>query len=991
MNDKVRRSDQPIIHRDVAARALSLLQEPDEIAFDLDAPETLDSTELGELISRAERRHQASSLFTRHPSGAQLQGRMLGPGWGIPSIGAVLLAFHAGAEIDARSLAGASGKPEDEVGQDLYHARRALTGSEAEACQHMRPLIGRYADSSLPRDAMIGLINHARACEQCRELAAEFRSLDERIHDAVEAAETILPATESSRLRVRRNPLLLWVPIIVVILVALIILAVISPGTSSSSEASSLFPDKADSEHRGWLILSSEHEVMAFDLESGERRRILEHPAHDWWNPRIISPGAELAVRWEEYTRVDQRIGALRAYDMNGERQFLHRWSGPRSRTFSGWLDNRTVIFTERGASRRSGDAPASPDSTSPSIVAANLESGEERVLYQGALDRVEPSPDGTFIAIVRPEEGPWPGKTIDILQFDDEAPSPIVATLERRYLSWTGRMVWAPDSSAIFVAAIPKDDDPTSPFVSSDSAPGAYDFERLQLVRIETTGDISEIQVDLEASGWIVPQAFSQDGRQLAVVTNESQDRDGDWRHAVLDLSTGQITRSDELVPGARWWKTEALWIPGEESFLTQRVASNRFQTEVDGIAPESLILNTLDESGAARSPTIVFQDTTTLNLRRGTGLGMLRAVPDEIMRFDDDHADERPRPQISTPLSQATSNQQLISQSSIASTGRYVLLRQHDSEAGSRDRLMHLQAWAGTDSDAPGTHDYAWLPRETAVVGVDPPDTELGQGSRIMFVATERFSPLHGFRIDPASVDEDVDRSYRLPIVSVDGARLGFFVRDYRAGSVQLWIDSWRHGAQQIDSWDYPDDTRLEPTLELIWTGQSSFAYSRVVDWVDGYPQRIELVRGVLHEDGDVELIAVHRFQAGGRDHGIDLADLAIAPGDQLVAIRLRHFTGDDPDRDSRDSIHINSTSDLSQSIELIRADPGEGLTWLGGDEWLVAGINGRLALLDSTGQEIDYLTETPAAFPVLTRPAEIWYQDLTGDGRIMRITFD
>ena len=975
-----------LIHRETVSRVLSLLEPAEEISLDLDESDRLDSGSLAGLMTRVYRRHQATGLLNRIPFSHATAEQMLGPGTSVPSNGAVLLAFHAGAELDGTTLAELWRMPLDDVGRSLYEARVAVIGSEIGACEQMRSRLGRFADPALSSDETFALVNHSRACQSCSAVLDEFRALDERIADAVAAAPVIQPADRSERRTLIGNPLLLWIPIILIVVAAIAVLGLLGFGTSAQPGTAALFAEQEAMEHRGWLITASEHEVIAFDLESGERRRILEGPAHDWWNPWIISPDAELAVRWEEYTRVEERIGALRAYDMQGERQYLHRWRGPRSRTFSGWLDSRTVLFAERGPTARAGVELEIPDEMAPSLIAADLETGDEDVIFRGPLDKAVPSPNGEYLAIVRPAASPWPAKTVDLFRVSGDEEPERVAQLEHRHLSWPGRMVWADDSETVYFPVIPERDTPDTLPERGDAAPGQYEFERITIAGLGVDGSVAEFENSAEQQ-WLVPQSIAPDGQTLSLAVNHDLDRDSDWFHGQLDFEHEELSLFEESIPGARWWNSEAVWSPDSDEVLHQEVVSDRFEAgDGDAAVPVSLVLSSV----GAELPSLVFQDSTSLQLRRGTGLGLLRWVPDEAMQLTGEEGSGRPNASEPRALSQASTDHQLISESAVASTGRYVLLRQHDPEAGSRDRLMHLQAWGGTQSESANSGDFAWLPREPAVVGVRRPDNDSESGSRLVFVGTDQISPLHEFEIDPAGIGDQENRVYRRPVFSPNGANLAFMVHDMGSGSTELWLDPWERDPFQVTSWELDGDARIDPSMNLTWIADDSLIFTHVTSWDDGYPREIELVRADLHSAADPELTTIYEFSTRGSDRGIDLADLAVGPDQSRIALRLRSFTGSDPD-DARDAILVSPVEDLAQSIEIVRTDPGDGMTWLDDDNWLVAGIDGRIALLEATGREAEYLTQGPAAFPVLIGPSEIWYQDLADDGRIMRIAFD
>jgi hypothetical protein len=210
---------------------------------------------------------------------------------------------------------------------------------------------------------------------------------------------------------------------------------------------------------------------------------------------------------------------------------------------------------------------------------------------------------------------------------------------------------------------------------------------------------------------------------------------------------------------------------------------------------------------------------------------------------------------------------------------------------------------------------------------------------------------------------------------------------VQNRRDETVSLWLGPWHERAAVIEEWEFPEDTSIEPRLIAKWIRYDTLVFTMVTDWDGGYPQRISLMRGVVDDGGDVEITELRTFNAGARDAGIDLLEIAISRNDEYVAFRLRHYSSSDPDSSATDSIQISPTSDLTQRIETLRDDPGEGMTWTHNGDWLVAGIANRIALLDHTGRNLTYITDEPSAFPLLVGDSEVWYKEKTTPLRIKR----
>lgn len=220
------------IDRDRVSRILSLLQRQEEIAIDLGDEETPGIDELRRLLHRVQQRHQASSVFSRLPFGPGATGKPLDPSSGVPSTGAVLLAFHAGGRIDLATLAQAMGINNSRAGRELYAARIAVTTPDDHACDHMREAIGRYDDDTLADESMMALANHSRSCEDCSRTLENARSLDERLRESIRTAPAIVPVDPSYRANLNRKPMLLLIGILAVAVIALITLLVVSYGAA---------------------------------------------------------------------------------------------------------------------------------------------------------------------------------------------------------------------------------------------------------------------------------------------------------------------------------------------------------------------------------------------------------------------------------------------------------------------------------------------------------------------------------------------------------------------------------------------------------------------------------------------------------------------------------------------------------------------------------------------------------------------------------------
>ncbi len=973
------------IERDTVSRILALLQRQEEIAIDLGNEEVLGPDELRSLLRRVHQRHQAFGVFSRIPFGTGATGKALDPSSGISSTGAVLLAFHAGGRIDLDTLSRALGIDPAETGSALFKARMSVTAPEESACDHMQEAIGRYDDPALQAETLIALVNHSRACDVCSAALKNSRALDERLRETVRTSPAIVPADDNHRASLNRNPMLLLVGILAVVIIAIVTLLVVGYGAARESGAAPLLEGSAiEQEHPGWLLVSTESEIIALDLASGSRRNVMSHPAHDWWNSIIVSPDGDLVVRWEEYSRVEERVGSLRVFDLQGERQFIQRWFGLRTRNFAGWLDNQTVIFTERGPSRRQGPDTETEPGDETSVVAADLTTGEEWVLVQEPMDRVMPSPDGQYLAIIRPARYPWPGKTVDILERTPDRDTELVASITDRHLSWTGRIVWSAESDRIYLSGIPDTEMPDSLPAYGDSAPGTFDFTQMALLSLHVDGSIKEFDPPTEDDPYlIVPQVSSHDDQQLMALINQSGNRDDEWFPALLDLDSGDITIAEEPVAGSRWWNSEALWSPEQDAFLTQKLVDGLLEPSSDHESPVGLQIGQFDAPSADAS-LLSLQDATSISTRPEQGVALLRWIPDETARQLDLAPELPPRPGSSSILPQSTTDQTIGEETSLDSSKRHLILAQDDEQY----RLMHLGAWSGVLTGETELRDLSWLPRESIVIGATVPD-DTSTGSRLRFVATDLTSPLHDLEIDPAGIGSSPAPHYRTPVYSPDGNTLAFLTIDEGSDTLTLWQQPTAKQAVPIDTWDWPAERSVEPSLSLTWVDSTTLLLPMPANWENGYPRSVDLVRFDLSNPEDPVSAHLRSFRARGSDRGIDIPEILLAPDEAHLAIRARYLTSSNPEN-ATDAILISPTSDLQMALEVARSSRGDGMLWLDDGEWLVAGLDDRIMLLDRLGQQTQEIDSGPAAFPVLTETGELWYQDRSDDGQIMRVPF-
>jgi hypothetical protein len=124
-------------------------------------------------------------------------------------------------------------------------------------------------------------------------------------------------------------------------------------------------------------------------------------------------------------------------------------------------------------------------------------------------------------------------------------------------------------------------------------------------------------------------------------------------------------------------------------------------------------------------------------------------------------------------------------------------------------------------------------------------------------------------------------------------------------------------------------------------------------------------------------------------GSETGILGQELSLSADGTRLAVRLRHFTGADPQTDRYDSIVVAGTNDVSQAFEIVRDSPGSGLSWSPDGSELAAGLRGKIAVLAADGRTVEYpqIGNESAAYPLWIQPNQIWFSADNGTRQIIQ----
>ena len=185
-------------------------------------------------------------------------------------------------------------------------------------------------------------------------------------------------------------------------------------------------------------------------------------------------------------------------------------------------------------------------------------------------------------------------------------------------------------------------------------------------------------------------------------------------------------------------------------------------------------------------------------------------------------------------------------------------------------------------------------------------------------------------------------------------------------------------------VIAWSMPVDREVEPPLLASWIGSDTIVVAQPDAWQDGTPNEAVLHRLTISLSGETTVDELVRFETRRDERGLVISEFALSPDRDDLAYRLRHFDTTSSSGTRYDTLHVASTADLGRAIEVERGGVGDGLTWSGDSEWLVAGTRGRIARYSADGRHLEYLSPRglAAAHPLLVGDA-IWFAVTDTDG--------
>jgi hypothetical protein len=302
--------------------------------------------------------------------------------------------------------------------------------------------------------------------------------------------------------------------------------------------------------------------------------------------------------------------------------------------------------------------------------------------------------------------------------------------------------------------------------------------------------------------------------------------------------------------------------------------------------------------------------------------------------------------------------------------------------------DFSMALSPDGGNFQSAGLPNDPSWLPDGSGAISVQTHAGGDGNISRIAVYGNIGAPARSVTDYDPADLGDSTTAAYRYPMLAPDGLHCSFFV--VKQQTVALWIGG-RDAGSAVASWQIPNGAKVDPPLIARWIDNTTLIYAEPGDWQNGLPRLVTLHRITLNNEAAIDT-ALSNWQPHGNERGIVLQELRIAADESQIAIRLRHVTGSDPNKDAFDSIAAIDTSDLQQSVELARGTPGEGLSWSPDGTQLVAVIQKKLTVFTIHGGNSQQIGTGARSVsdPLWVLPNEIWYQSGSGtSSQLIRAT--
>jgi hypothetical protein len=832
--------------------------------------------------------------------------------------------------------------------------------------------------------------HHRMKCEECNDTLQTFESLDERLSQQIRDLE-LAPVANKSAPDWSRRALTAIVPVAVIIAIVAVagLTTAVLAGTFLSSGTTPLYAASPTAERgeEGWIVYGTwDGGLHAFDPVTGEREILLPEyfTAHiqDGANYLVSPDGERVAIfSQNDVPGLHWATRRIRVVEITGETVSEIEWHHEQEAGWpTGWLGNDEIVISSIPVYQtgESNEQFFERLETEGHLRAVNVETGEQRTVYEGAVAQVVPSPDATRLAIVRPREPSEPGTSVEIWSVENGEAVEYLGGIDHRF-TWTGGLLWSPDSRALYAGHIDDFEDQRDEQSRDDTFRGK--ITSVNLMAIDRDGSTEALTPSASGTG-IRIAGFIDDGDTI-VYTQFPMDGDEDDLHTIhhFDQTTGDVTTIDLPIDELQFRPTQAGTLgyqtgfvgkPDSAGFMIHLATSHYLRADpahhvVD--PPEAIYLTMFDERLEAKISTMI-SDRWPL-----TPLGWLPADRIAPAAFPDiDHAASAQAPE---RVSEIRPYAQLGGDSTSSPDGSALPMVEAIDE-GERPYLwfpiVETGRWIASE-----TRDLSWHASSHGFLGV----TELGGANGGMFRITQHNasqrggSSIDGF-FDPLRIDNEPNTRYAAPASSPDVTHTSFISIDEDRQRATLWIADWTGEMEDVYSHSFPERFAEEISPINVWIDNNSLMFVEHLEWSWGLPVHTALHRLDIAEDGSIEIVTVLELHAAGRDRGIDLVDLEIHPDGEYIAWRARHYTNSSDPSAGYDTVHLAPTSNLSESVEIDREMMSSGLSWSPGGQALALGSGERIGVYSTVSHNFAIVSDPyeSTRFPAWLSENELWF---------------
>jgi hypothetical protein len=623
---------------------------------------------------------------------------------------------------------------------------------------------------------------------------------------------------------------------------------------------------------------------------------------------------------------------------------------------FAGWLGNSTVLeisypLQEPG---ESADDYFTRAETHAVLTGVNISTGDEQKLFTGAITDVFPSPDSTMIAIVSNSVQSNSGlrrmelRHIEVGRVGDTVASVTDRVAPETIASLSGLtssvLVWAPDSSRVFMATIDAPAASATPTPSISASATSASLTATSMVSIARNGTIRTLPQPTDATT-NVPITISPDGTRLIVQSMRLSGSAYRYRVSGLSLSTDTyrpLTDWSPEVIASPVWSPDGTTLLGLERrpFLIPPT-DQQFEFDVPVVRVVAI-------------PIDGERLVTMTRMSGNIGTNLFAWLPDDVFS-------ESPQNPIPVRLNQPQpvvlpqANLRIDTSAQVSANDDYVILY---DPANQVPMIWGRAANVGRKLPE-GTHDLSWFPNTSAIIGVGT--TNPGQATAPSRLATyaPAFTvspPGYDYRLyDPAQIGSSFDKEYDTPLMSPNENALAFFVIDTRDHSVTLWLANYDVPARPVTHWVLPNDNKLSHVPIAGWIDNQTLLFAEPGDWHSGLPGSIKLQTLTVQSDGSAKIDAADTLHPHGTERGIAIDELAINQASGHIAYRLRHFTKNSTNDGIIDTISIMSTDKLSDTLEISRGGSSSGLSWSPDGRILAATTSDAIEFYSASGNAL------------------------------------